>query len=43
MAVPAELVLLVPLGGIVAALVYLGRSRARIMRSTTYPLRESMR
>jgi hypothetical protein len=37
MAVPVELVLIVPLGGVVAAFVYLGRSRARIMRYHDIP------
>ena len=37
MAVPVELVLIVPLGGIVAVFVYLDRSRARIMRYHDIP------
>ena len=37
MAVPEELVLLVPLGVIVGGFVYLGRSRARIMRYHDIP------
>jgi hypothetical protein len=37
MAVPVELVLIVPLGGIVTVFVYLGRSRARIMRYHDIP------
>ena len=37
MAIPVELVLIVPLGGVVAVLVYLVRSRARIMRYHDIP------
>ena len=37
MAVPVELVLIAPLGGIIAVFVYLGRSRARIMRYHDIP------
>jgi hypothetical protein len=37
MAVPVELVLIVPLGAIVAGFVYLSRSRARIMRYHDIP------
>ena len=37
MAIPVELVLIVPLGGVVAVLVYLVRSRASIMRYHDIP------
>jgi len=37
MAIPVELLLIVPLGGVVAVFVYLGRSRAGIMRYHDIP------